>query len=85
MELGLLDTIYLRQGHYDDEAGHITMTIKGFGINLHYKDYFAQGTTKQAFRGELVKTRVPRIWGEECKLLKLMEAIRIDAGAASQA
>lgn len=77
MELGLLDTIYLRQGHYEDEAGHITGDTKGFGIKLHYKDYFAIRYNQASFPGgELVKEHESYDMGMNINILKLMEAIR---------
>jgi len=38
MELGLLDTFFLRQGYYEDKAGGISGGTIGYGINLHYKN-----------------------------------------------
>ena len=77
MELGLLDTIYLRHGHYDDEAGHITGDTKGFGIKLHYKDYFAIRYNQASFPGgALTKEHESYDMGVNVNFLKLVEAIR---------
>jgi len=43
IELGLLDTCYYRLGNYDDGAGEISGSTKGWGINLHYKDLISFG------------------------------------------
>jgi hypothetical protein len=37
-EIGLLDTFYIRNGNYDDDAGEINGRTKGYGINIHYKN-----------------------------------------------
>lgn len=37
-EIGLLDTFYIRNGNYDDDAGEINGKTKGYGINIHYKN-----------------------------------------------
>lgn len=38
MELGLLDTFYIRKGRYEDFKGEVYGDTFGYGINLHYKD-----------------------------------------------
>lgn len=54
-EIGLMDTIYLRRGHYDDPSGHITGDTEGIGINLHYKDLIAfTYNTSEIPGGELI-------------------------------
>ncbi|MDY0151776.1 MAG: hypothetical protein RBS43_05840 [Candidatus Cloacimonas sp.] len=37
-ELGLLDTVFFRMGHYDDKDGNISGLTYGLGINLHYRE-----------------------------------------------
>jgi hypothetical protein len=77
VELGLLDTIYLRQGHYEDEAGGITGDTKGFGIKLHYKEYFAIRYNQASFPGgSLTKEHKSHDMGVNINFLKVMEAIR---------
>ncbi len=43
IELGFLDTFYYRSGNYDDDAGGISGSTNGWGINLHYKDLISFG------------------------------------------
>jgi len=77
MELGLLDTIYLRQGYYEDEANNNTGDTKGFGIKLHYKDYFAIRYNSASFPGgELTKEHKSHDMGVNINFLKVMEAIQ---------
>lgn len=54
-EIGFMDTIYLRRGHYNDPTGHISGDTEGLGINLHYKDLIAfTYNTSKIPGGELV-------------------------------
>lgn len=77
IEFGLLDTIYLRHGHYEDEASPNTGDTKGFGICLHYKDYFAIRYNQASFPGGvLTKEHESYDMGVNINFLKLMEAIR---------
>ncbi len=77
MELGILDTIYLRKGYYEDEAGHITGDTTGFGINLHYKDYFSIRYNRASFPGgELVNKHKSSDYGVNLNFMKIMEAFQ---------
>ena len=55
-ELGILDTIFMRVGYHDDNAGKISGLTYGLGINLHYRDlisavynysYFPKGSLSE--------------------------------------
>lgn len=36
IEIGFLDTFFIRNGQYDDDTGEINGGTSGYGINLHY-------------------------------------------------
>lgn len=77
MELGLLDTIYLRRGYYEDETGMITGDTTGFGINLHYRDYFSIRYNRATFPGgELTKEHKSSDMGININFMKTIEAFR---------
>ncbi|MDZ4122376.1 MAG: hypothetical protein U1C33_08130, partial [Candidatus Cloacimonadaceae bacterium] len=74
MELGLLDTIYLRHGYYKDETGQIKGDTTGFGINLHYRDYFSLRYNSATFPGgALTKEHKSSDLGININFMKLIE------------
>lgn len=51
MELGLLDTFYIRGGRYEDFEGEVDGDTFGYGINLHYKDLVSLSWNYAEFPG----------------------------------
>ncbi len=40
VEVGFLDTFFIRRGHYRDRDGSVVGDTEGYGISLHYKNLF---------------------------------------------
>lgn len=40
VEIGFLDTFFIRRGHYRDRDGSVVGDTEGYGISLHYKNLF---------------------------------------------
>lgn len=71
-ELGLFDTVYLRQGHYDDPSGHIVGDTTGWGVNLHYKKLISFSYNYAEFPGgDLQKTQTSADYAVSIDFMRL--------------
>jgi hypothetical protein len=51
LELGFLDTFFIRDGYYDDASGYISGKTRGWGINLHYRDLVSYTYNEATYPG----------------------------------
>lgn len=75
-ELGLLDTFFIRNGYYDDEAGQISGKTSGWGLNMHFRDLFSFSYNKSTTPGgDLFGTETSEDYGLSLDFISLGKAV----------
>ena len=75
-EIGFLDTFFIRNGDYQDKAGHITGKTSGYGIKLGYKKMISFSYNYAEMPGgELGSPQVSEDYGVTLDLVKIVDRI----------
>ncbi|MDY0150825.1 MAG: hypothetical protein RBS43_00975 [Candidatus Cloacimonas sp.] len=76
-EIGLLDTFFIRNGQYDDDAGEINGGTSGYGINLHYRNLVGFSYNyAETPGGGLFPTQKSEDYSVNIDFIKLAELLR---------
>lgn len=77
IEFGFLDTFFIRNGQYDDDAGHINGKTSGYGINLHYRNLLGFSYNyAEVPGGEIFQTRKTKDYSVNIDFINLFQVLR---------